>query len=69
MASASQEYRRRAQRAKGKVIAFDTAKETSVFDITTLATTGTFGSAASTANGLTITVNGTNYKIPLFTSP
>jgi len=68
MASASQEFRRRAVRAKGKVIAFDTAKETSVFDITTLATTGTFGSAASTSNGLTILVNGVSYKIPLFAS-
>lgn len=68
MASASQEFRRRATRAKGKVIAFDSAKETSLFDITTLATTGTFGSAASTANGLTILVNGVSYKIPLFAS-
>jgi hypothetical protein len=63
------EFARSPRKAKGKALRLDTSTQTVVWDITTLATTGTFGSAASTANGLTITVNGTNYKIPLFTSP
>jgi len=63
------EFVRSPRKAKGKAIKFDSSNQSVVWDITTIATTGTFGSAASTANGLTITVNGTNYKIPLFTSP
>jgi hypothetical protein len=63
------EFARSPRKAKGKAIKFDSSNQSVVWDITTIATTGTFGSAAATANGLTITVNGTNYKIPLFTSP
>jgi hypothetical protein len=63
------EFARSARKAKGRALKLDTSNQSVVWDITTIATTGTFGSAASTANGLTITVNGTNYKIPLFSSP
>jgi len=63
------EFARSPRKAKGKAIKFDSSNQSVVWDITTIATTGTFGSAAATANGLTITVNGTNYKIPLFSSP
>jgi len=63
------EFVRSPRKAKGKAIKFDSSNQSVVWDITTIATTGTFGSAAATANGLTITVNGTNYKIPLFSSP
>jgi hypothetical protein len=63
------EFARSPRKAKGKPLKLDTAAQAVVWDITTIATTGTFGAVASTANGLTITVNGTNYKIPLFTSP
>jgi len=63
------EFARSQRKAKGRALKLDTSNQSVVWDITTIATTGTFGSAAATANGLTITVNGTNYKIPLFTSP
>ena len=63
------EFARSPRKAKGRALKLDTSNQSVVWDITTIATTGTFGSAAATANGLTITVNGTNYKIPLFSSP
>ena len=60
------EFARSPRKAKGKPLKLDTANQTVVWDITTVATTGTFGSAAATTNGLSVVVNGVTYKIPLF---
>jgi len=60
------EFARSPRKAKGKALKLDTSNQAVVWDITTIATTGTFGSAAATANGLSVIVNGTTYKIPLF---
>jgi hypothetical protein len=67
MATASQENRRRAVRAKGKVLSFDSADQTSALGFTTTATLGTFSTAVTSAGALKIDVNGTTYKVALYT--
>ena len=56
---------RRELKAKGKPIRIDSAKETVAVEFITTATTGTFVSGTSTL-GITVRLNGTNYKIPVY---
>jgi hypothetical protein len=56
---------RRELRAKGKPIRIDSALETTALEFITNATTGTFVSGTSTL-GITVRLNGTNYKIPVY---
>ena len=56
---------RRELKAIGKPIRLDSAKETVAVECITSATTGTFVSGTSTL-GITVRLNGTNYKIPVY---
>ena len=56
---------RRELKAKGKPIRLDSAGETVAVEFITTATTGTFVSGTSTL-GITVRLNGTNYKIPVY---
>jgi len=56
---------RRELKAKGKPIRLDSATEAVAVEFITTATTGTFVSGTSTL-GITVRLNGTNYKIPVY---
>jgi hypothetical protein len=56
---------RRELKAKGKPIRLDSAREAVAVEFITTATTGTFATATSTL-GITVRLNGTNYKIPVY---
>jgi hypothetical protein len=56
---------RRELKAKGKPIRIDSALETTALEFITAATTGTFVSGTSTL-GITVRLNGTNYKLPVY---
>jgi hypothetical protein len=56
---------RRELKAKGKPIRFDSARETAAVEFITTATTGTFVSGTATL-GITVKLNGTSYKIPVY---
>ena len=56
---------RRELKAKGKPIRLDSALESTALEFITTATTGTFVSGTATL-GITVRLNGTNYKIPVY---
>jgi hypothetical protein len=56
---------RRELKAKGKPVRINSGAETTAMEFTTNATTGTFVSGTSTL-GITIKLNGTSYKIPVY---
>jgi len=56
---------RRELRAKGKPIRIDAALEATALEFLTTATTGTFVSGTATL-GITVRLNGTSYKIPVY---
>ena len=53
-------------RAKGRSIRVDTAATDPALALTTIATGGTVNTVATSANSIKITLNGTAYKIPVF---
>lgn len=60
------EFARNTRKAKNKALRFDTQGFTNVFEITASSSGGTIAAATSAAS-LNVTLNGTSYKIPLFT--
>jgi len=56
---------RRELKAKGKPVRINSGTEATAMEFTTTATTGTFVSGTSTL-GITIKLNGTSYKIPVY---
>jgi len=58
-------YIRRELRAKGKPVRIDSALESTALEFITTATTGTFVSGTATL-GITVRLNGTSYKIPVY---
>jgi hypothetical protein len=58
-------YIRRELRAKGKPVRIDSGTEATALEFITTATTGTFVSGTSTL-GITVKLNGTSYKIPVY---
>jgi hypothetical protein len=61
----SSQFIRRELKAKGKPVRINSGAETTAMEFTTTATTGTFVSGTSTL-GITIKLNGTSYKIPVY---
>lgn len=61
----SQDNQRRVIAAKGKPVTIDSKAETFALDFITTATTGTFAPSGNVP-GLRIDVNGTAYRIPLY---
>ena len=64
----SQRFIRAEGKAKNRAIRVDTAAFTNAVALTTVATAGTFSTVATSALALKLSVNGTDYKIPLFTA-
>jgi hypothetical protein len=58
-------YIRRELRAKGKPVRIDAGTEATSLEFITTATTGTFVSGTATL-GITVRLNGTSYKIPVY---
>jgi hypothetical protein len=56
---------RRELKAKGKPVRINSGAEATAMEFTTTATTGTFVSGTSTL-GITVKLNGTSYKIPVY---
>jgi hypothetical protein len=56
---------RRELKAKGKPVRINSGTEATAMEFTTTATTGTFVSGTSTL-GITVKLNGTSYKIPVY---
>ena len=64
--SASDRFIRSEGKAKGRSIRVDTAATDPALALTTVATGGTVDTVATSANSIKITLNGTAYKIPVF---
>ena len=62
----SQRFIRAESKAKSRSIRVDTAATDPALVLTTVATGGTFSTVATSANSIKITLNGTDYKIPVF---
>ena len=63
--SNSDRFVRAKTKAKGRSIRVDTAGTDPALVLTTVATGGTFSTVATSANSIKITLNGTDYKIPV----
>jgi len=66
--SNSNRFVRAKTKAKDRAIRVDTAAFTNAVALTTVATAGTFSTVATSNLALKLSVNGTDYKIPLFTA-
>ena len=64
--SNSDRFVRAKTKAKGRCIRVDTAPSDPALALTTVATGGTVDTVATSANSIKITLNGTAYKIPVF---
>ena len=64
--SNSDRFVRAETKAKGRSIRVDTAGTDPALALTTVATGGTVNTVATSANSIKITLNGTDYKIPVF---
>jgi len=64
--SASNRFVRAQTKAKSRSIRVDTGATDPALALTTVATGGTVDTVATSANSIKITLNGTNYKIPVF---
>lgn len=62
----SQRFIRAEGKAKNRSIRIDTANTDPALALTTVATGGTVNTVATSANSIKITLNGTAYKIPVF---
>ena len=62
----SQRFIRAEGKAKSRSIRIDTANTDPALALTTVATGGTVVTVATSANSIKITLNGTAYKIPVF---
>jgi len=64
--SNSDRFVRAKTKAKGRSIRVDTVATDPALALTTVATGGTVDTVATSANSIKITLNGTAYKIPVF---
>jgi len=63
----SDEFKRSPFRAKNKAIRINSAKFDNVLEFTASSSGGTVNTVATSPASLNVTLNGTSYKIPLFT--
>ena len=61
------EFQRSPIKAKGKAVRIDSRRFTNVIEFTASSSGGTIDTVATSAASLNVTLNGTSYRIPLFT--
>jgi hypothetical protein len=62
----AKEFVRSERKAKGKALRFNSEGFTNVFEITASSSGGTVDTVATSEASLNVTLNGTAYRIPLF---